>query len=73
MGNGSTFPYRHATIKTDGVTQKGRSAYDWCPQGPIGSSMYEGFVGKSAKLFPRYDVEGFGPQSDRSHAAKKSL
>jgi hypothetical protein len=29
MENGSTFPYRHVTIKTDGVTQKGRSAYDW--------------------------------------------
>jgi hypothetical protein len=35
--------------------------------------MYEGFVGKSVKLFPRYDVESFGSQSDRSHAAKKSL
>jgi hypothetical protein len=41
--------------------------------GDVGSRMYEGFVGKSVKLFPRSDVEGFGPQSDRSHAAKKSL
>jgi hypothetical protein len=69
MGNGSTFPYRHAAIKNDGVTQKGRSAYYWY----VGSRMYEGFVGKSVKLFPRSDVKSFGSQSDRSHAAKKSL
>ena len=29
MDNGSTFPYRRKTIKTDGVTQKDRSVYDW--------------------------------------------
>ena len=29
MENGSTFPYCRTTIKTDGVTQKGKPASDW--------------------------------------------
>ena len=57
MGNGSTFPYRHATIKTDGVTQEGKPASDrkWGFKG----------VGRSRRkihgaVFPRPDDESFG-------------
>ena len=61
MENGSTFPYCRRTIKTDGVTQKGRPSPDW---------MW-GFkgVGRARRkihelAFPRPDDEGSGPQSE---------
>ena len=59
MENGSIFPYCRQTIKTDGVTQKGRPA-------PAGG--FKG-VGRARRkihelAFPRPDDEGSGPQSE---------
>ena len=58
MENGSTFPYCRRTIKTDGVTQKGRTAHDW-------KCGFKG-VGRLRRkihgvVFLRPDDEGFGP------------
>ena len=70
MDNGSTFPYRRKTIKTDGVTQKDRSVYDWkCRFKGVGSLRRQIRGG----AFPRPDDESFGSQSGPPHAAEKSL
>ena len=70
MENGSTFPYCRKTIKTDGVTQKGKPASDW-------SWRFKGVGSLRRKIhggaFPRPDDESFGSQSGPPHAAKKSL
>jgi hypothetical protein len=70
MENGSILPYCRQTIKTDGVTQKGKPAPDW---------MW-GFKGVGrlrrkihGAVFPRPDDESFGSQSGPPQAAKKSL
>ena len=57
MENGSTFPYCRKTIKTDGVTQKGKPAHDW-------SCGFKG-VGRFRRqirgaVFLRPDDESFG-------------
>lgn len=70
MENGSTFPYCRRTIKTDGVTQKGRPVHHrMCGFKGVGSPRRKIHGG----AFPRPDDEAFGLQSGRSQAAKKSL
>jgi hypothetical protein len=70
MDNGSIFPYRRETTKTDGVTQEGRPSPDW-KWGFKGVGRLRRKIHGAA--FPRPDDESFGSQSGRSHAAKKSL
>ena len=70
MENGSTFPYCRRTIKTDGVTQKGKPARVWmCGFKGVGSLRRKIHGG----VFPRPDDESFGSQSGPSQAAEKSL
>jgi hypothetical protein len=57
MENGSIFPYCRRTIKTDGVTQKGKPAIDW--------KWWLKGVGRLRRkihgaAFPRPDDESFG-------------
>ncbi len=57
MENGSTFPYCRRTIKTDGVTQKGKPSADW-------KWRFKGVGRVRRKIhelaFPRPDDESFG-------------
>jgi len=70
MENGSTFPYCRKTIKTDGVTQKGKPARHWmCGFKGVGRLRRQ----IHGAAFPRPDDESFGSQSGPSHAVKKSL
>ena len=68
MENGSIFPYCRKTIKTDGVTQKGK---------PASAGRFKGVGGLRRQIhgaaFPRPDDESSGSQSGPPHAAKKSL
>ena len=61
MENGSIFPYCRKTIKTDGVTQKGKPAPDWT-WGFKGVGRFRRQI--HGAVFPRPDDEGSGPQSE---------
>ena len=57
MENGSIFPYCRTTIKTDGVTQKGKPAFDWMWRFKGVGRFHRQIRGI---VFPRPDDESFG-------------